>query len=58
MYTIKKLIGTNNGIGKIHVSDVMELCAKNIGNKYLTPNKNIKILVNKGKLYFFVIKKL
>ena len=36
---------------------IIKLCANNIGNKYLTPNKNIKILVNKGKMYFFVTKK-
>ena len=24
----------------------------NIGNKYLTPNKNIKVSVNKGKIFF------
>lgn len=54
---IKKLLGTTNGIGKIHIRDIMELCANNIGNKYLTPNKTLKILVNKGKMYFFVTKK-
>ena len=54
---IKKLLGTNNGIGKVHINDVIELCENNIGNKYLTPNKNIKIAINKGKMYFFVTKK-
>lgn len=41
----------------VHVNDIIELCENNIGNKYLTPNKNIKIAVNKGKMYFFVTKK-
>lgn len=54
---IKKLLGTNNGIGKVHINDIIELCENNIGNKYLTPNKHIKIAVNKGKMYFFVTKK-
>lgn len=54
LYTIKKLLGTNNGISKVHIDDIIKLCKNNIGNKYLTPNKNIKILVNKGKMYFFV----
>lgn len=54
---IKKLLGTTNGIGKIHIKDIIELCANNIGNKYLTPNKTLKILINKGKMYFFVTKK-
>lgn len=54
---IKKLLGTNNGIEQIHIKDIIKLCENNIGNKYLTPNKNIKITVNKGKMYFFVTKK-
>lgn len=54
---IKKLLGTTNGIGKVHIKDIIELCANNIGNKYLTPNKTLKVFVNKGKMYFFVTKK-
>lgn len=57
IFGIKKLLGTSNGIEKIHIKDIITLCANNIGNKYLTPNKNIKVLVNKGKMYFFVTKK-
>jgi len=49
---IKKVLGTTQGIEKIHVEDVIILCEKNIGNKYLTPNKNIKVFVNKGKIHF------
>ena len=54
LYTIKRLYGTTCSIQKIHIDDIIKLCENNIGNKYLTPNKNIKILVNKGKMYFFV----
>lgn len=54
---IKKILGTVSGISNIHIQDIIKLCEKNIGNKYLTPNKNIKIAVNRGKMYFFVIKK-
>ena len=57
LFCIKKIIGSNNGIGKVHIEYIIELCSKNIGNKYLTPNKNIKVFINKGKLYFFVMKK-
>ena len=57
MYTIKKLFKSSNGIERVHVNDIIKMCEKNIGNKYLTPNKNLKILVNKGKMYFFVTKK-
>ena len=55
LYTIKKLFKETRGIEKIHIDDILKLCQNNIGNKYLTPNKNLKILVNKGKMYFFVI---
>lgn len=51
LYTINKVIGTAQGISKIHIDDVIRLCENNIGNKYLTPNKKIKIFVNKGKIF-------
>ena len=54
LYTIKRLLGCADGIQKVHIEDIIKLCANNIGNKYLTPNKNIKVFVNKGKMYFFV----
>lgn len=52
LYTISRLFGSANGIEKIHIKDVIKLCENNIGNKYLTPNKNIKILVKNKKIYF------
>ena len=52
LYTISRLLGTTKGIEKIHIEDVIKLCENNIGNKYLTPNKNIKILVKHSKIYF------
>lgn len=55
LYTITKLKGSSKGIEKIHIDDIIKLCKNNIGNKYLTPNKNIKILVKKGKIFFYSI---
>lgn len=52
LYTINRVIGTTQGISKIHIEDIVELCQNNIGNKYLTPNKNIKVFMKKGKIYF------
>ncbi|MGN1327390.1 MAG: tRNA lysidine(34) synthetase TilS [Clostridia bacterium] len=52
MYTVKKLFGTSNGIEKIHIEDIIKLCGNNIGNKYLTPNKNIKVTVKNKRIYF------
>ncbi|MBQ2937829.1 MAG: tRNA lysidine(34) synthetase TilS [Clostridia bacterium] len=52
LYTISRLLGTTKGIEKIHIDDIIKLCENNIGNKYLTPNKNIKILVKNHRIYF------
>lgn len=52
LYIIQKLFGTTKGIEKIHVEDIIKLCSNNIGNKYLTPNKNTKVSVGKGKIIF------
>lgn len=52
IHTINELLGTTNGIEKIHIEDVIKLCKNNIGNKYLTPNKNIKIMIKNKKIFF------
>ena len=52
IYTINKVVGNVQNIEKINIDDIIKLCERNIGNKYLTPNKKIKILVNKGKIFF------
>lgn len=52
LYTITRLFGSSKEISKVHIDDVIKLCENNIGNKYLTPNKNIKILVKNHKIYF------
>lgn len=51
-YIIKRLFGSSQSIEKIHIEDIIKLCSKNIGNKYLTPNKNTKILIRDHKIYF------
>ena len=48
--SIAKIFGTSKNIEKIHIEDIIKLCKRNIGNKYLTPNKNVKVFVNKGKI--------
>ena len=52
IYTIIKLLGNSKGIEKIHIDDLIKLCNRNIGNKYLTPNKNLKVFVKGGQIYF------
>ena len=52
LYTINELLGNCQGIEKVNVEDMVKLCENNIGNKYLIPNKNIKILVKTKKIFF------
>lgn len=52
LYTISKIDGKKAGIEKIHIEDIIKLCSNNIGNKYLSPKKGIKIYVRKGKIFF------
>ena len=46
--SVAKLFYTTKGIEKVHIEDVIKLCERNIGNKYLTPNKNLKFFIKKG----------
>lgn len=55
LYTINRLLGTAQGIEKIHIEDIIRLCGNNIGNKYLMPHKNIKVFVNKGKIFLISV---
>lgn len=52
LLSTKQLMGSTQGIEKIHIEDIIKLCNNNIGNKYLTPNKNIKILIKDKKINF------
>ena len=52
LYTINVLFGTSSGIQKNHIEDILKLCGNNIGNKFLIPNKKIKILVKNKKIFF------
>ena len=52
LYTITRLFNTSKGIERIHVEDIIKLCNNNIGNKFLIPNKKIKVLVKEHKIYF------
>ena len=52
LQAVKELFGTTKGIEKIHIEDIIKLCGNNIGGKFLTPNKNLKVLVKEKKVYF------
>lgn len=51
LYSIEKLFGTTKGIEKIHIDDIIKLCFNNIGNKYLTPNQFLKIVIKNKKIH-------
>ena len=52
LYTINNILGSIDGVEKVNIDDIIKLIERNIGNKYLTPTKKIKILVKKGKIFF------
>ena len=51
LLAVKELMGSTQGIEKIHIEDIIKLCDNNVGNKFLTPNKNLKVLVKNKKIY-------
>ena len=52
LYTISELMHSTEGIEKVNIDDIIKLCSNNIGNKYLKPIKELKILIKKGKIFF------
>lgn len=48
---IHNLCGTTKNIDKVNIEDIIKMCDNNIGNKYLMPNKNIKVELRDKKLY-------
>ena len=54
LYTMNRLFKTKTGIEKIHIKDIITLCERKIGNKFLIPNKKVKILVKNKKIFFMV----
>lgn len=53
-YIIGLLLGNSTGISKIHIEDIIRMCKNNIGNKYLKPNKSVKILLKNKKIFFLI----
>ena len=56
LFAIQKLFGTVKRIEKIHLEDIVKLCNNNIGNKYLTPNKNLKIVIKNKQINIYKLK--
>lgn len=55
LYTINELLSSTTGIEKVNIDDIIKLCNNNIGNKYLSPIKNLKVLVKKGKVFLIAL---
>ncbi len=51
-YTINKILGNLQGISNVHIEDILKMCSKKIGNKFLSPNKRIKICIYNKKIIF------
>ena len=52
LYTISKALGSARNIEKVNVDDIIKMCKRNVGNKYIYPNKNLKILIENKKIIF------
>ncbi len=49
---INLVLGNAKDIGKVHVDDIVKMCENNVGGKFLTPNKHVKVSVINKKVIF------
>lgn len=52
IYTITKALKSARNIEKVNIDDIIKMCNRNIGKKYIKPNKNLKILIENKKIIF------
>lgn len=55
LLAINKIFKTTRGIEKVHIDDIIKLCKKGEGNKYLTPNKYTKVLIKNNQIVIMQI---
>ena len=48
---IYNVLGNAKDIEKVHIDDICKMCENNIGGKFLTPNKNVKVSVKNHKIF-------
>ncbi len=48
---IFNVLGNAKDIEKVHIDDIVKMCENNVGGKYLSPNKNVKISILNHKIY-------
>ena len=44
------VLGNTKDIGKVHIDDIVKMCENNIGGKFLTPNKNVRVSILNHKI--------
>ena len=52
IFTITKTLKSARNIEKVNIDDIIKMCNRNIGKKYIEPNKNLKILIENKKIIF------
>lgn len=52
IYTITKALKSARNIEKVNIDDIIKMCNRNIGKKYIEPNKNLRILIENKKIIF------
>lgn len=51
-YIINDILKLTFTLENIHIKDIIKLCNNSIGNKFLIPNRKIKILVKNNQIFF------
>ena len=52
IYAINKVLKSARNIEKVNIDDIIKMCNRNIGKKYIEPNKNLRILIENKKIIF------
>ena len=52
IYSITKALKSARNIEKVNIDDIIKMCNRNIGKKYIQPNKYLKILIENKKIIF------
>ena len=52
IYAITKTLKNARNIEKVNIDDIIKMCNRNIGKKYIEPNKNLRILIENKKIIF------
>ena len=55
IYTITKLKGNARNLEKTNIDDIIRLCDKKIGKKYIDVNKNLRIIIENKKIIFMTL---